>query len=68
MLTRILSGDLPRSRALTVLLLLVGYLAGQPMVAEAGKMFGLVTLAYILIVVVLLGAVLGITAGASLLL
>ena len=53
---------------LTVLLLLVGYLAGQPMVAEAGKMFGLVTLAYILIVVVLLGAVLGITAGASLLL
>ena len=52
---------------LTALLLLVGYLAGQPAVAEAGKMFGLVTLAYILIVVVLLGAILGITAGAVLL-
>ena len=52
---------------LTALLLLVGYLAGQPAVAEVGKMFGLVTLAYILIVVVLLGAILGITAGAVLL-
>jgi hypothetical protein len=51
---------------LTALLLLVGYIAGQPMVAEAGKMFGLVTLAYILIVVVLLGIVLGSTAGAVL--
>ncbi len=52
---------------LTVLLLLVGYLAGQPMVTEAGKMFGLVTLAYILIAVVILGLLLGITAGAVLL-
>ena len=45
--------------------LVVGYLAGQPLLADAGKAFGLVFLAYLLIVVVLLGMFLGVAGIAA---
>lgn len=50
---------------IAILGLLVGYLAGQPTLADVGKAFGIVFVAYLLIVVVLLGAILGVAGIAA---